>query len=179
MRVPPRAALPRPDYTAAVTAPPAPEDDDRLPAAGGLDEGALAQVLGYQLAQANVHAGRAFARSIGTPLELRPVEFSLLMLLQANEGSAPKQLAGALALSAPHLTVLLDRMEERGLLARTDSTQDRRTREVRLTPQGQALAARAAEAARTMEQALLQRLTPGEGALLFELLRKLCGRPRC
>ena len=39
---------------------------------------------------------------------------SLLMLLQANDGCSPKHLAGALALSAPHLTVLLDRSASMG-----------------------------------------------------------------
>lgn len=156
-----------------------PDDDPTpLPDAHRLDDGLLARLLGYQLAQVGVLTGQAFARSIGGPLALRPVEFSLLMLLKSNEGSAPKQLAGALALSAPHLTVLLDRLEERGLLGRSGSAQDRRAREVRLTPEGHRLAEQAAEAAGSMEQPLLQRLTPGEGALLFELLRKLRGRPR-
>lgn len=147
-------------------------------AATDLDEGALASLLGWQLAQAAVHTGHAFAQRIGTPLDLRTVEFSLLMLLRANDGCAPKQLAGALALSAPHLTVLLDRLEDRGLLARTDSAVDRRAREVRLTADGRALAESAAEAAQTMEHRLLQRLSPAEGAMLFELLRKLQGRAR-
>lgn len=173
-------------YTARVTDPTALPRDDADPAedrpAGGvpaaLNEGVLAGVLGYLLAQASVLTGAAFTRHIGGPLDLRPVEFSLLTLVGANEGCAPKQLCSALAVSAPHLTILLDRLESRGLLARSDSALDRRAREVRLTAEGRRIADAAAQQAQGMEQALLRRLSPAESAMLFELLRQLCGRPR-
>ncbi|MEJ2676410.1 MAG: hypothetical protein P8011_14705 [Acidihalobacter sp.] len=47
----------------------------------GLDQSCLQHVLGYQLAQAEIPTSKIFARSIGKPLGLRPVEFTILLLL--------------------------------------------------------------------------------------------------
>ncbi len=43
-----------------------------------LDEGALRQLLGYQLAQASIVTNSAFSQEAGTPLGLGQVEFTLL-----------------------------------------------------------------------------------------------------
>ena len=60
---------------------------------GLLEEGALSQVLGYHVVQASLTTLGLFARHVGEPLGLRPVEFSLLLILQANDRVTPKQLA--------------------------------------------------------------------------------------
>jgi DNA-binding MarR family transcriptional regulator len=141
--------------------------------AQGLEEGVLGSVLGYHISKASVTTLGLFARHVGEPLELRPVEFSLLLLLQANERVTPKQLAQALALSAPNLTILLDRLQERGLIDRVRSDSDRRSQHVLLTTAGVALAARCIDVSATMEQDLDGCLTPGEHLLLIELLEKV------
>ena len=153
----------------------APETRRRSPAvrAQELDEGALASVLGYHISQAVVTTLGLFARHVGEPLDLRPVEFSLLLLLQANEQVTPKQLAQALALSAPNLTILLDRLQERGVIERVRSDSDRRSQNVLLTAAGAELAQRCVALCATMEQDLDDCLTPGEHLLLIELLQKV------
>lgn len=138
-----------------------------------LDEGALGGVLGYHISQAVVTTLGLFARHVGDPLDLRPVEFSLLLLLQANEQVTPKQLAQALALSAPNLTILLDRLQERALIERVRSDTDRRSQNVLLTPAGSDLTRRCVALCDTMEQDLDDCLTPGEHLLLIELLQKV------
>lgn len=145
----------------------------RRPAAQELDEGALGGVLGYHISKASVTTLGMFARHAGHPLDLRPVEFSLLLILLANTQVTPKQLARALALSAPNLTILLDRMQDRGLLERVRSEADRRSQHVLLTPPGRALAQRCVEVCTTMEQELDDCLSPGEHLLLIELLQKV------
>ena len=141
--------------------------------AQGLDEGVLGSVLGYHISQAAVTTLGLFAHHVGDPLQLRPVEFSLLLLLQANERVTPKQLAQALALSAPNLTILLDRLQERGVIDRVRSDSDRRSQHVLLTTAGIALAGHCVEVSTTMEQDLDDCLTPGEHLLLIELLQKV------
>jgi len=60
---------------------------------------------------------------------------------------ATSALAAALAVQPSSLSVLVDRLERRGLVRRVRSRSDRRFVEISLTPQGTALAARAPEPA--------------------------------
>jgi DNA-binding MarR family transcriptional regulator len=138
-----------------------------------LQTGPLEAVIGYRIAKARVTTQALFVRHIGKPFALRPVEFSLLMLLQANEAVAPAQLSAALALSRPHLTLLLDRMQERGFIDRARSQVDRRSQQVTLTDAGQALAGELARRAPQMEGELQHSLSTAERAMLIELLDKV------
>src|SRR6185369_9617121 len=97
------------------------------PAPHGLDHSRIGHVLGYAVAQAEITTRKIYSKYIGHPMELRPVEFTILMLLLANERVTQKQLCQALVLSAPNLTVLLDKLQERGLLTRVRSDVDRRS----------------------------------------------------
>ena len=141
-----------------------------------LSLGPLADVVGYHLAQASVVAMVDFERHIGTPFGLRKVEFSLLMLLLANGAVPPKQLAQALALAPPALTLLLDRLQQRHLLRRQQNPADGRSQHIVLTPAGQRLAQDCAAASVGMEQELAQRLSRAELAILIELLGKIADR---
>jgi len=139
----------------------------------GLQTGVLETVIGYRIAKARVTTQALLIRHIGKPFSLRPVEFSLLMLLQANTALAPKELSNALALSRPHLTLLLDRAQERGWVERERSQVDRRSQEVRLTEAGATLAAELASRAPKMESELQHSLSFAERAMLIELLDKV------
>ena len=155
-------------------------EPQRLTLAQGDDRlafGALRAIVGFHIARAAVTTYDAFERHLGTPFELRKVEFSLLMLLLANEGVSPKPLARALRITAPKLTQLLDRLQHRGLLERRPNPQDGRSQHVMLTSEGHRLAERAGVAAEGMERELLSRLSPAEHAMLIELLGKLSGPP--
>jgi len=136
----------------------------------------LADVLGYHVAQAAVTTVDLFDRHIGQPHGLRKVEYSLLLLVLANGGLSPKRLGQALALTAPNLTLLLDRLEGRGLIRRERSETDRRSHNIVLTDAGRMLAQASAEAADAMERELDDRLTRAERLMLIELLRKVSGR---
>jgi len=140
-----------------------------------LDLSGLQHLIGFLLAMGTVSTRRAFQQHIGTPFGLRPVEFTLLLLLQSNGMLAPKQLARALSLPPPNVTVLLDRLVGRGLVERRRSPHDGRAIQVLLTPPGVALAGQVQQISLTMEDSLLQALTPGERAMLRELLLKLAG----
>ena len=61
---------------------------------GRLDLAAMQHLTGFLIAMVDAPARRVFQRTIGRPCELREVEFTLLVLLQANHGAAPKA-AGA------------------------------------------------------------------------------------
>ena len=141
-----------------------------------LSFGPLAGIVGFHIARAAVTTYDAFERFIGKPFDLRKVEFSLLMLVQANEAIAPKRLARALAVTAPNLTLLLDRLQDRDLIQRERNPLDGRSQNVVLTETGRRLARDAAAAAEPMERELLDNLSGAEHAMLIELLDKLSGR---
>lgn len=138
-----------------------------------LDESAVDHILGYRLAQASILMRAVYANAVGDPLNLRTVEFTVLMLLLKNEDVTPSQLVRTLAMSPPNLTQLLDRLAERGLVARERSSHDRRAQLVKLTRTGRALAKKAHEQSLEMEKATLQHLSDAERAMLFELLQRV------
>ena len=144
--------------------------------AGALSLGVLGKVLGYHIAQAAVTTVALFEQHVGRPHGLRKVEYSMLLLLLANAPLSPKRLAQALKLSAPSLSLLLDRLQDRGLLRRERSQVDRRSQNIVLTVQGGRIARASAASAEPMERELLDRLSPAEHAMLIELLRKVAGQ---
>ena len=144
----------------------------RTPFAGQLDQSRLMHLVGYASSRAAIQLKKTFARHMG-PLELKTVEFSILVLVASNPQVNQKQLGQALDVSAPNLAVTLDRMVERGWVERVRSTQDRRAQHVHLTARGRELTQQAEKIAATMENAALRLLSSAERALLIELLLKV------
>jgi len=143
---------------------------------GGLEEARLHFVLGYQLAQAAIVTDQVYQDQAGGPFEIRPVEYTVLTLIHENPGGSLARLAKALAVKAPNITVMVDRLEARGLIRRGQSDEDRRTQVLHTTRKGADLVKRATESIIAAEKAVVQ-LTPGEYAMLVELLHKVaCAR---
>src|SRR5512140_2110755 len=148
---------------------------DRTPA-GRLEEMRLQHVLGYQLAQAAIVTNDIFRKQVGGPLDLGTVEYTVLTLIAENPGGSLARLARALAVTPPHITALIDRLEGRGLVARNASDADRRTRVLSVTRSGTDLVREASRRSLAAESAVLP-LTPGEQAILAALLHKVaCAR---
>jgi DNA-binding MarR family transcriptional regulator len=141
--------------------------------AAPLSFGPLAGIAGFHLARAAVTTQGNFQRHIAAAFNLNKVEFSLLMLVMANPGIAPKRLARSLAVTAPKLTLLLDGLQSRHLIQRQRNAADGRAQHVMLTDSGRKLARNAAAAAEPMERELLAYLSRAEHAMLIELLGKL------
>ena len=139
--------------------------------------GLLSGTVGFHIARAAVVAYEAFERHIGQVHDLRKVDYSLLMLLWSNESLAPKQLVPLLALTPPKLTMVLDRLQQRGLIRRQTDPLDRRSQRVSLSAEGRRLARRLAPAAQAMEEELDTQLSPTQRQQLIMLLEKL-GEPR-
>jgi DNA-binding MarR family transcriptional regulator len=138
-----------------------------------LDQAGMQHLMGYRLTLAEVASRRVFQRHVGTPYKLRPVEFTILVLLLGNGSATPKQLALTLGMPPPNVTVLVDRLVERGLVLRERSTTDGRAMDLRLTDKGSDLAQRVQRVSQTMEGGFLTPLSAAERAMLAELLQKL------
>lgn len=138
-----------------------------------LDEGPLQPILGYRLAQATVVTNRIFESQVAEVLDLRKVEYTVLTLVQQNEGLTAAQLASELAFTAPNMAAWIDRLSRRGLVEREQHSRDRRALHIRTTAAGRELAKRATQAIRAAEAQVLSVLSPGEQLMLFELLQKV------
>jgi DNA-binding MarR family transcriptional regulator len=136
-------------------------------------ESGLSDVLGYQLAQASVVTDLVFMQEVGKPHGLRPVEYTMLQLIAENAGTSPVELAKALAVTKPNVTMWVDRLVDRGFVERSPHPEDRRAQQLRPTPKGAALAREATALLQQAERRVIKTLTAGERLLLSELLHKV------
>jgi DNA-binding MarR family transcriptional regulator len=137
-----------------------------------LDQSRLHHLVGYAATRASVELKKAFTKHMG-PLQLKAVEFSILVMVAANERVNQRQLGLALDVSAPNMAITLDRMVERGWVERIRSTQDRRAQLINLTPAGLLLTQKAEKIAAKMEVNATRVLSDAERLLLIELLHKV------
>jgi len=143
-----------------------------LTPAGRMEEARLQKVLGYQLAQAVLVTDAIFFEQVGEPFNLRPVEYTVLTLIAENPGGSLVRLARALSVTPPNISTMVDRLEAKGLIAREASEQDRRAHVLHVTAKGAELVRKATQRIVAAESATLP-LTPGEQAILAELLHKV------
>ena len=149
-----------------------PTTNDETGDAGALDQSRLTHLVGYASSRASIMMRRVFLKHLG-PLDLKVVEYSILVLVASNPQVNQKQLGEALDISAPNMAVTLDRMVDQGWVERVRSTRDRRAMHIHLTPAGGALLQRAEKIAGAMENHTLRVLSAAEKALLIELLMKV------
>jgi len=143
-----------------------------------LDEGELYGIVGYQVAQAAVSTVATFVRAAGRDLDLRKVEFTILVLVKNNPDVTPSRLAKAIALKAPNLTAWINRLEKRGLIQRQVGVTDKRNQHLRTTPQGDVLVRETVDRVLTAECQDWPELSVGERAILIELLHKVARKRR-
>jgi len=104
-------------------------------------------------------------------LGLRPRQLLILTVLDGEpEGLGQRELGGMLRLDASNLVVLLNDLEERGLLSRVRSGSDRRRHLVSISRSGRDLLAAADEVLGSVEDRLLSPLGDGDRATLRRLL---------
>lgn len=139
--------------------------DDYTPA-GRLAEAKLYGVIGYQVAQASIVMNRVFKSQVGEVFELRPVEYTILSLINENPGVSPARLAQALAVTAPNITTWIDRLVRRKLVQRRPNKTDRRSQHLHVSSEGGRITAVATQALIDGERAAFDHLTVGERGIL-------------
>ena len=103
--------------------------------------------------------------------DLSSTQYNVLRILRgAPEGLPCGEIASRLITRDPDVTRLLDRMEKRGLIARTRESRDRRMVLARLTPEGLKLVDRLDEPVQKMHRKLLGHLGMEQLRDLRELL---------
>lgn len=98
-----------------------------------------------------------------------------LALWHLDEPRSMRELADELAYDASHITAIVDRLEERGLVERRADPDDRRVKRIALTRSGRAVHNRLARKL-TSDLPILSRLTTEERRQLRDLLAVATGR---
>lgn len=132
-------------------------------------EGAeFAGQLFFRLWRASHTQTAATLQSIG----LTPALFAVLNYLRERDGAIQQQIGSAMGIDPSTMVSLVDQLERAGLANRRPHPQDRRAREVLVTPKGRRTLTRARELAEQVEADVLRGLAPAERRHLITLLRK-------
>nr|WP_159974053.1 MarR family transcriptional regulator [Pseudomonas sp. 8Z] len=136
-----------------------------------LDQG-LESYLGYVLRRAQMKVFQHLSTRLDT-FELRPAQFTALMIIEQHPGLMQADLARALAIEPPQAVVLVNKLEQLGLAMRVRCKPDKRSYGLFLSKVGEVrlkeLKALAAQSDRDSTAALDDQ----ERAQLLHLLRKL------
>ncbi len=151
----------------------APPDEPSATPSVALDEAAMKELVGYQLAQASIVTIEVFDEQVGRPQDLKAVEYTMLALIQANPGVSPARLRKALCLSAPYVTSSLEKLHTRGFILREVNQQDRRGQHLRVTRAAERLVAELTQTLLAAERARFHTLARAEQRMLSELLHNL------
>jgi DNA-binding MarR family transcriptional regulator len=136
-----------------------------------VDPGILRQIVGYNLRRAQIGLFKLFSESFSA-VDIRPTQFSILVIIEANPGLKQSELSAALSVKRTNMVALLDRLEERGLIRREISPLDRRAHGLYLTEQGVAFLADLHGIHRQLENHLAELLgAEGKHQLLRQLRR--------
>lgn len=140
-----------------------------------VDLAPLANVIGYRLRRAQLYVFQDFLSSF-SQLDIRPAEYSVLMLIEKNPGMKQSEIAAALGIKRANFVRLMDALEERGLAERRPSATDRRSHALYLTEAGENFIVRMQEVWREHEDRLVQRIggTTARDQLI-ELLDRIIG----
>ena len=125
-----------------------PSDLESATDAGAL--GPLHAYVGYVLRRAQVAVFQDFIRTLAG-VDLRPAQFSVLALIDANPGIVQSRACSALGIQKANFVPMLQELEKRGLTRRVPV--DGRSNGVFLTPKGRALLEARAFAARPPSRA--------------------------
>jgi len=122
-----------------------------------LSLGVLDGHLGYFLRRVQVWVFQDFIRTLDS-IDLRPAQYSVLIVIGANPGLSQAELADKLAIERARLVHMLDHLQKRGLIERLPSPTDRRTHALELTREGQKTLKRARALAAKHEARLAEKL---------------------
>ncbi len=132
----------------------------------------LETLMGYNARRASLAIIGQFMREMAV-YELRPVDFSVLSLINHNPGITSRQLCAALGLLPPNLVGMINSFEKRGLIARRAHPSDGRAFALHASAKGQKLMRDAEATAASLEAAATARLTATEAKTVIRLLKKI------
>jgi DNA-binding MarR family transcriptional regulator len=126
----------------------------------------------FLLSQVGSHAARKFAERLA-PLRLSPPHAGILRVLRKSGGLSQQGLAEALNMHPSALVAIIDGLEERGVVKRQNSPDDRRTYELHLTDKGRAALRDIGRVGQEHNESLCAALSQRERAQLTGFLQRI------
>jgi len=105
--------------------------------------------------------------------DLTQTQFATLAKLFENGPASQNLLGRLIALDAPTIKGVIDRLEKRAMVASRSDATDMRRRQIMLTPRGQSVAHAAVSIGKVITEATLEPLSKSERETLKSLLRRL------
>lgn len=135
--------------------------------------GETTDIIGYRLRRAQLSVFQKFL-SLFEGLKLRPVEYSVLVLIADNPGRKQTEIAEVLGIKRANFVPLVNGLEERRLVERVPSDADRRANALHLTKTGETFLAHARAVHDDMENELIARLGGAKARRqLLDLLERI------
>jgi DNA-binding MarR family transcriptional regulator len=150
-------------------------EEPRTTGRRGLNLGPLAKFLGYRLRRAQLVVYEDFQRD--APVPLAPGQVGILAMIEENPDKTQQQLCEGIGVDKSTFAIHLDRLEDRGLLRRVRSEEDRRRNFLRLTARGKMTLRAMIVHAERHERRVFENLSSAERKQLMELLKKV-GEPK-
>lgn len=160
------AAKPSP----SVCSMPVAEGENRENEATRLDLGILGGHLGYFVRRLQLDIFQEFIGRLA-PFNVRPAQFSVLVLIESNPGRPQAAIARTLNIERAALAKMLHELERRGWIERLPSVADGRSHALYLTAEGAKTLARIKVLAQEHERRLERRLGAERYRELMALLK--------
>lgn len=131
--------------------------------------------LGYWLRFVSNQVSHAFARKLADR-EVTVAEWVMLRELYDLDAAVPSRLAARLGLTRGAVSKLVDRLQAKDLLARTEDEDDRRYQSLALTAAGRALVPELSALADRNDAEFFGHLPAGERALVERVMKDIVRR---
>ena len=132
------------------------------------------EMAGHLIRRLNQHSTQVFAnRMQALGMDLTPVQFAAMSVIAAAPGIDQARIAAEIAYDRATIGGVIDRLEQKGYIARTVAKHDRRAREVRLTETGATVLAETQPEVSALQNDILAGLSAAERAMFMELARKV------
>lgn len=129
---------------------------------------------GHLIRRLNQHSTQVFAMRVqAAGLDLTPVQFAALSVIADHPGLDQARVAAEIAYDRATIGGVIDRLEQKGYIARNVAAHDRRARELRLTEDGAAILDRIRPVVSALQAEILTGLDDGERARFLELAQKV------
>lgn len=129
--------------------------------------------IGYRLRRAQLSVFQKFL-AFFDEFKLRPAEYSVLVLIDDNPGRKQTEIAEVLGIKRANFVTLVHGLEDRGLVERVPSAQDKRANALHLTVAGKAFLTTAQARHAALEEETVARLGgPAARTQLLKLLDRL------
>ncbi len=145
-------------------------NDAPPPAGADVELGPLVRHIGYALRRAQLAVFGDFIATLER-VDLRPGQFSVLVVIGANPGIVQRQLCEALCIKPANFVPLFNELAQRGLTHRVAI--DGRSKGLYLTPEGEALAAQAQRLVDVHQSHISAKIGPAECTRLIATLYQI------